>query len=232
MPDYKFLNSAHINCIIVDGTVRISTLSYYRKLEKEQWIADCLEGSVGVNISNLSKNSNEDLGFAPKGFPEIYGAGTGNGMVFIRDTEIRYYSQDTFIFSASRGDLPSLTKTMCQDSKDPYDACVRIVNMELLAHRMFHRGVVVEMGNTKVNRLFSHFHCAPVVYDDLRRDPKTTRLPQPSPFLKHSTFAPQREIRIALQPRQAIPLQNLTIKIPHPEKAFVEEFRKHLPIMP
>jgi hypothetical protein len=42
---YKFLHSHHLSRVL-EGTIRIGSLSHYRSLEGEQWIADRLEGSV------------------------------------------------------------------------------------------------------------------------------------------------------------------------------------------
>jgi hypothetical protein len=49
--------------------------------------------------------------------------------------------------------------------------------------------------------------------------------PIPSPFRKHPDFAAQSEVRIVLQPRQALGLERLNIRLPHPQKTFAEEFR-------
>jgi hypothetical protein len=229
MAVYKFLQSIHTDRLLIDGTVRISALSFYRELEGEQWIADRLEGSVEVNIDHLVVTGNEAGELAPLGYPLVARADAG-GMIVVENCIFSYQHPDAFIFCASQGDLPSLTESMCRDRTTRYEACVRIVDLELLAHRMFYRGAVVEMDGAKVSHLFTEFRSAPVVYKGLSRPQQMGRPPSPSPFLKHDVFAGQREVRIAFQPRQPIPLRTLTIKIPRPESIFVEEFRNRPPI--
>jgi hypothetical protein len=166
--------------------------------------------------------------FTPEGFPLLVEADTGGKIILGKDVILNYQHTEVFIFCASQGDLASLTEAMCEDTENPYDAYVRIVDMELLAHRMFHRGTVVEMNSAKVSHVFTHFSCAPVVYNNLSLDQKkiTTRPLPPSPFIKHhDPFPKQREVRIAFQPRQVLPLETLTIKIPRPKQIFIEEFR-------
>jgi hypothetical protein len=112
--------------------------------------------------------------------------------------------------------------------ENPYDACIRIVDIKLLAHRMFHSGIVLELSNAKVGHLFADFGCGEVAYDNLLQDQKTmtARAPRPSPFLKHhDPFSQQREVRIAFQPHQVLTLETLTIKIPRPKQILIEEFR-------
>jgi hypothetical protein len=225
---YKFLHSVHIDNILIDGTVRISSLSYYRKLEEPQWIADRLEGSIEVNLTEgLVVTGDEISSFTPEGFPLPVRAGTGGKLIILDNIILNFKLPDVFVFCASQGDLALLTEAMCGDSKNPYDACVRIMDMELLAHRMFYRGRVLEMGSAKIGDVFSAFRCAPVEYCNLSLDQKTmtTRPPPPSPFIKHhDPFPRQREVRVAfIAPRQVLPSETLTIKIPRPKEIFIEE---------
>jgi hypothetical protein len=227
---YKFLHSVHVDNILIGGTVRISSLSYYRELERPQWIADRLEGSIEVNMTEgLVVTGDEVSSFTPEGFPLLVRADTGGKITLGNEVILNYKHRDVFVFCASQGDLAPLTEATCGDTENPYDACVRIMDMELLAHRMFHRGSILEMGGAKVGHVFSYFRCAPVEYCNLSLDQKkmTTRPPPPSPFIKHhDPFPRQREVRIAFfEPRQVLPLETLTIKIPRPKEIFVEEFR-------
>lgn len=225
LTDYKFLQSEHIGYLL-KGSMRISSLSHYRALKCEQWIADIREGTTEVDVIHFDSNEHDYDTLTPIGYSPL--VGPSKGRVILDDVLLSYPCPDVFIFCASRGDLRSLSEAMWQGedpAKKPYDACVRIVDIEHLAHRMFHRGVVVEMGGAKVSQLFGDFRCKPVEYSNFSWSPKIGRPPPPSPFVKHYTFAEQREIRIVFQPRQAILLQSLTIKIPRPERLLVEEFR-------
>jgi hypothetical protein len=132
-----------MNNILVDGTVRISSLEYYRTLEATQpGIADPFEASTLEAYTNFTKTSDK-----PGNFASIFQVAPG-GEVQLHDVVIHHrIPGDLFIFCASRGDLPSLKRDMCPDPRTrddhPYDACVRITDMRWLAHRMFYRGTVV-----------------------------------------------------------------------------------------
>jgi hypothetical protein len=82
MPYYKFLHSIHMDNILINGTLRVSSLSYYRRLEGPQWIADRLEGSIEVKMTEgLVVTGNEISSFTPEGFPLLVKADTGGKIV-------------------------------------------------------------------------------------------------------------------------------------------------------
>ena len=221
MGDYKYLYSVDLDRILVDGTIRIRTLSYYRDLEGTQWIADHLEGLVKVKLDQFLLRPGESTAFAPTGYRDIERPPTA-GNLYLQDVVLSYLHADVFIFCASRGDLSSLSETMCQNNGYPhhacdrYDACVRIADLEHLAHRIFHRGVIVRSeGTERVSDFFGGCRCGVVTYAELCRNQNTSRLPSPSPFLKDNDFRSQCEVRIAFYPLRSLPLhtpQTLTIK--------------------
>lgn len=49
---YKFLDSKDIDRVMVDGTIMVSSLEYFRGLEEAEWadIADALEGASELTI--------------------------------------------------------------------------------------------------------------------------------------------------------------------------------------
>jgi hypothetical protein len=216
--------------ILINGTLRVSSLSYYRRLEGPQWISDRLEGSIEVKMTEgLVVTGNEISSFTPEGFPLLVKADTGGKGVLGGQIVLNFRHPETFVFCASQGDLAPLTEAMCRDTDQPYDACVRIRDMQLLLHRMYYRGRILEMDGAKVNSVFSYGCWAPVEYHNLSLDQKTMagRPQPPSPFTKHhDPFPRQREVRIAFfEPRQVLLVETLTIKIPRPKEIFVEEFR-------
>lgn len=220
MTAYKFLESIHINHLLIDGTVKVRSLEHYRQLEGKQWISDRKEGLIEVNIAETTLDVTSR--FAPKGFPEIF---SGQGTI-LKNVTLAYQHPDVFIFSASHGDLSILKKIMRNDDavNGHYNACVRIPSIELLAHRIFHRGILVDWQNRKVRDVFSVFRCARVEYTNLSRDQFSPLPPAPSPFLKDLAFSPQSEVRIVLYPKTQIALKTFTIKIPRPNEVFSKEF--------
>jgi hypothetical protein len=224
MPYYKFLDAKDVDRVLRDGTLRIASLSHYRNLEKNQWIADRLEGSVQVNVKELLVAGNEAASLTPDGFDPPGKVQAGAKIIF-ENCIFSYQTPEFFIFSLSGGDLDLLTEAMCKNSEHPYDSCINISDLELLAHRMFFRGKIIELDNEPVRRAFVGFRCGQVLYDNVDREQTAGRPPAPSPFLKHTAFSYQREVRIVFQPAEPITSQVLTIKIPRPEVVMREKFR-------
>lgn len=115
---------------------------------------------------------------------------------------------------------------MCREwQDDPYDACIKITDMGWLAHRIFFRGVIPELGGAKMSNICKGFTWQDVTYDVLRRDASMGQTPSPSPFLKDIHFARQREIRIVFVPREPTTRSTFTVQIPKPGHLFDEMFR-------
>jgi hypothetical protein len=221
--------------MLVDGTVRISTLSYYRKLEGDRWIADPDEATTVVNAGGAVVTSeSEEPQFetwSPAGFIKGVAARAGGKITFNADARLSYLHPDCFIFCASQGEREKLIQTMCRDAKEPYDAGIRILlPLALFAHRVFWRGTIIELGNKPVRQLFQTVSSGPVTYDAIEHHHAAGQAPSPSPFKKHPDFAPQSEVRIVLVPIRDLERDQLTVKLPHPEKVFAEEFRSIPPI--
>src|SRR5262249_6365371 len=144
--------SSAVDRILIDGTIRVSRLAYYRNLEaSEQWVADQLEGSVVIKVDNLTVTEDNVSDFAPIGRTPAIKVGSDSKVV-LRNTVLNYPYSDVFVFCASHGDLAHLTKIWCSSAfTNPYDACVGIVDMNLLAHRIFYRGVILELGEAKMS---------------------------------------------------------------------------------
>jgi hypothetical protein len=233
MGTYKFLHTRDIDRVLVDRTVRLSTLSFYRQLEGKQWIADQLEGSILVNIEELEVRNQDDLlAYTPEDRHRPWLGLGPNASVTIRNSQILSLCPEAFIFCASQGDLAGLRQAMCDD-RDPanYDACLAIGDIRLLAHRIYHRGIIVEK-DTRVRDLLHPPSCDAVAYHNLSLDQRniTSRPPAPSPFHKHQIFEQQQEVRIAFEPRQQptdLP-DTITVAIPKPQQIFAVQFRGDL----
>jgi hypothetical protein len=229
----KFLNSANVDDILVRGTIRVSTFSYFGRLEGGLWIGDPNEATTVVNADGavLASRSGESVAdsWTPPGFGTTALARDGGKITF--SSELKYQMPDQFIFCASQGDRNTLIQAMCRDAKDPYDAAIQIrIPLDLLAHRILFRGTIVELHNEPVRRVFGAVTSGLVAYDAVEHHHASGLAPAPFPFSKHPDFAAQSEARIVLNPVRDLGHDRLTIRLPHAEKIFTEEFRNVPPL--
>jgi hypothetical protein len=231
---YKFLNSQHFDNVLTGGTIKLGSLTHYRGVEADpQWISDRLEGRVEINAGGesgivITEHDNPLDRMLPPSLVGRHAVARSGGRIIIRPGVKMLISPEInpFIFSASKGPLRPLIDEMCGTSPQPYDACIGIKDIALLAHRLFYRGIVGELGNAKVSQVFTHFVCRPVSYDNLSRGSEHGQAPEASPFLKDIKFASQREIRVALFPRAPIANTTLIVQLPRPDQLFSEVFRE------
>jgi hypothetical protein len=231
---FKFLSSQHIDRIVCDGTIRVSSLSHFRTLEGNKWIADPNEGSRVVNVISAPHGNEgpEPYGepWRPTGYPACVEVSGGAKLIF-NNIQFSYSHPECFIFCMSFGSLETLTQAMCRDAEEPYDACVRIVvHPDILAHRILHKGTIIELDNRPVTHFFAQAQAKLVTYDWVLSQPSAGPAPAPDPFQKEAFFEEQSEYRVVLYPGRQIELQRLTIQLPHPAKLFAEEFRSIPPI--
>src|SRR3569832_306275 len=167
---FKFLNSQHLDYMVRDGTIRMSTLSHFRALEGDKWIADPNEATTIVNIETETPHGNEGPEpygepWRPAGYPACVQVSGGAKLIF-KNVQFAYPHPDCFIFCMSCGLLEALTQSMCRDAEQPYDACVhKQVPPDLLAHRILSPGRIVELHGEPVRRYFSRVNAKLVTYD-------------------------------------------------------------------
>jgi hypothetical protein len=166
---FKFLSSQHIDRIVCDGTIRVSSLSHFRTLEGNKWIADPNEGSRVVNVISAPHGNEgpEPYGepWRPTGYPACVEVSGGAKLIF-NNIQFSYSHPECFIFCMSFGSLETFTQAMCRDAEEPYDACVRIVvHPDILAHRILHKGTIIELDNRPVTHFFAQAQAKPVTYD-------------------------------------------------------------------
>ncbi|MCK1542213.1 hypothetical protein IVA98_32965 [Bradyrhizobium sp. 160] len=227
---FKFLKSAHLDNILIHGTIRISTLSYFRAWEGGRWIGDPNEATTTVAASGavVASKPGETVSdpWTPPGFGQIVKASDGGKVIFSGGARIKFRGADRFIFCVSQGERDQLVQAMCRDAEEPYDAAVRILlPLELLAHRIFYRSTIVEFGGEPTRWFFASVSSGSVAYDADEHHHSAGLAPAPSAFRKDRHFAAQSEARIVLTPHRDLGREWLTVKLPHPEKLFVEEFR-------
>src|SRR3984893_6465445 len=83
---FKFLDPKNVDDVLVRGTIRISALAYFRKLEGVDWIADANEATTVVNAGGAVVTSeSEEPQFetwGPAGFTKLFSAKTAGKMTF------------------------------------------------------------------------------------------------------------------------------------------------------
>ena len=223
---FKFLDSKDIDRVLKGGTIRVSTFSHYRSLEKPG-IGDRTEASTVVNVDQAVLKGTAEPS-RPEGFLGVASASDPESTLILKNVQAQYNHPDRFIFCVSEGDRATLIEAMCFTATEPYDACLRLlISLELLAHRIFGRGKVKEFNDAPVKTLFHAVDFGRVAYDAIEHNHADGQAPFPSPFKKSPLpeFVSQSEARIVLSPNYDLGLQQLTIRLPRIEKIFIEEFR-------
>jgi hypothetical protein len=230
---FKFVDSAHIDRLLVEGTVLMRRLSHFRKLERVSgaWIGDALEArsvlTVDQYVTSPTVTAEEqkildEFRFKDRGILKF----SGGGQVSLeRISFVSEIPDEYFLFCASFGELESLKEAMCSTGAIAYDACIEIAHIDLLAHHIFRQGQVVELAMQPVSTLFDEPEVGPVSYEKATKQIGQGMARPGSLFVKDSYFSSQSEVRIAL--RQRIPSlpETVTIKLRKPARVFREVFR-------
>lgn len=225
----KFLNSRDIDCVLVDGTIRIGSLEHFRQREGAAWIADADEATTHVYLDGRRSLTGPSSGVGSEPWSPVAGQGaiqlSAGVKGTIEDTGFSYRHPECFVFCASIGEPEILIQSMCRDAEEPYDACVEIkLPMGLLTDRIFRKGRVREL-NTPVKSVFRKPTFGRVTYDSVVEKAGNQPASLPSPFRKRPVFKSQSEIRILFVPRIPINQEYLTIELPSPRQMFAERFR-------
>jgi Transposase zinc-ribbon domain len=98
-----------------------------------------LRGSVEEKMTQgLGVTGNEASAFTAEGFNLPVVAASGGKIVVGNQVTFGFQHPEVFVFCLSQGNLLDLTEAMCGYGKQPYDACVKIGDVQLLGHRMYH----------------------------------------------------------------------------------------------
>jgi hypothetical protein len=237
---YKFLDTADIDKVL-DGTIIISSLEYFRGLEEKEWagIGDPLDGASELTVKGefiitegsqeleMINESVEALGLFKGKFAHV----SAGGKIVMSDSRFLPLAPRLFIYSVTIGNIDELTTCMCVNVKRPYNACLRIADLEGLQRNIFECGRVRNL-NCLVSEIFLPGLIRPVEYEPRSRDVRQG-LPviEPSPFKKAEKFSGQSEVRVLFVPKEgvAIPEERLIIEISEPTVFFTEMFRKYQP---
>lgn len=224
---YKFLDSAHVANVLVDGTIVISSFEYFRQLEEAEWdgIADPLEGATELkmpdnfvateNSPELAQLNSANIGLGLfKNFAKI----ESGDVITLSGARFVHQIQDAFIFSASWGDLSRLRDYMFTKAKRKYDACLKIKNLHRLERLVFDKGHILDL-DRRFSEVFNRGEHKTVEYETRSSSLAAGVLP-PSAFKKSVQFKDQSEARITFIPRIALTQKRLIVKIPDPRTIF------------
>lgn len=123
---YKFLDTKDIDRVLVDGTMIISSLEYFRRLEEAEWadIGDPLEGASELTIKGdfVIREISCELDLANKaniglGMFQTFAKVSGGGVINMSGARFIHVVPSLFIYSVSVGDLGELTTRMCVKSR-------------------------------------------------------------------------------------------------------------------
>jgi hypothetical protein len=227
MPVYKFLSSEHIDRVLIDRTLVLSRLSYFRGLEHtDDLIGDRLENAAQLNLNNIVLTNAmevEKLNLAA-GRVVINVDTNWTGNLKINNSIALSEGPDHFIFSASIGDLHDLRKRMCESGSNPYDACVEIANLHRLSRQIYSKGVLQD--GRRVYQVLGQPRSQRVLYIRPAAD-YPSRMPAfPSPFVKHPLYQAQSEIRIVMPIIDSTLPDRIIVTVPGLERRVSEVFRK------
>jgi hypothetical protein len=230
---FKFVGSSYIDEVLKKGTFRISSDSHFRDLEanalRKRGIGDRLE-NVSEAVFEGHHLIDDSTAIAPPGVTP--------GLQFsqpmrIKNLRFTYEGSSFYLFSMSRGDLISLTRTMCDipPPDERYDACIQVVSVKKLARAIYDHGVaLLETSRAPIRKLFSGLVCGRINYIPMSVGGGAPQLHSPSPFNKDIFFQNQSEERIVFRRLSGIRLPPvLSLQITHPSRYFTEIFRNRGP---
>src|SRR5262249_31698964 len=113
-------------------------------------------------------------------------ASTGGTIRVGKDARFIHTVSDIFIYSCSWGNIKRLTRSMCIDAPNSYDAYLRIRNLRRLERAIFETGSV--SGSGAVTNIFARGDVRPVEYQPLSRTIEEGPVIPPSPFKKDLKF--------------------------------------------
>jgi len=235
----KFINTEHIDRVLKDGTIIVSSFQYFRDLEATQgpWIGDRLEAASELTTPEnftltegspelqRTNEANVGMGLFTGQFAQVSGGGRieMGGARFVQQVEPMH------IYSFASGDLDELKTRMCVEAQQPYDACLRIFDPSALAQAICDTGETPDGSPFKA--LFAMIRHEPIKYEPVTQDILTGNAIAPSPFRKAPRFAPQSEERFVFVPILGGPAlaDRITIQLTNPSSYFEEVFRGFMP---
>ncbi|HEY1630072.1 MAG TPA: hypothetical protein VGF56_02095 [Rhizomicrobium sp.] len=233
---YKFLNSKHID-LLLNGSIQISSLAYFRYLEDESGnslIGDKLEGQSEIYQSSPLVIDSQSMGDADRRRLRTRGvyisptAGSSNGKVTLSDSTFVRRDAHSLIFSFTSAEVESGTKIFCDDPPEPcfrYDACVRICDAALLEHAIWETATIEEYPSARLSDIFYSIRTGKIEYADKRADFMESREVSASAFVKSVAYERQSEHRVVFVPKNSRERDRLHLRLPNAGEYFREVFR-------
>lgn len=208
---YKFLNSEHVDFVLVQKTLKISSSDYFRRQYeampiKNDFINDPDEGRSYWHQSTPFELENAtDL--------ERQAAAIMLGSMSIPASSSTTFSNNSIVtfvpsfhmISFAEGPLEDAAAALCVPMEGidrPYDACLEIADIDALMSDVLNAGKIIgeEGASMPFGHLFSRVIVNPVRYETVAADFGS---PQPiaDPFLKGRAFSAQREVRGVFEQR-------------------------------
>ncbi len=189
---YKFLDTADIDKVLVDRTIKVSSFEYFRQLEADKWgdIADPLEGASELTAKGefILRENSPELEIANKaniglGMFQKFAQVESGGIVDMSNARFVHAIPNLFIYCATIGKIDEFTIEMCVNAERRYNACLRISNLAELQRRIFESGWVRDL-NCKVSDVLLPGFIQAVKYEARSRDIRKGGVIEPSPFKK------------------------------------------------
>ncbi|MBP1859695.1 hypothetical protein [Rhizobium herbae] len=204
MPNgFKFMSTKHVAGFL-NGSVRFSTLDYFRGIEGPEWIRDCLEGITKVEIPSVKFDSRAPDAAEKRMKLFQLGVMIGSGVVEMTNSQSYLIAHHLHVFCFSKEPFETARKAMCDDAPEGwrYDACVEIRDIRAFCEAMedgkingqpFREAIASTLGcrDVRYNKATLAFDMDEEFYVD--------------PFQKPAHFACQQEIRFVIQPRAILP---------------------------
>jgi hypothetical protein len=225
---YKFLDRDDVNRVLNDGTVLISSLEYYRGLEKAAWglIADRLEGASEMIMPDhftITENSPEleminNSGAAKGSARKLAHVESGGRINLGGATFVRVLPGH--VYCASYGSFDELHRYYTVEAERKYNACLRITSFRRLARRIFRTGVILGT-KMKFSDVFDRVAIDTVTYEARSRSINEGPMLEESPFKKELVFKPQQEVRIYFVAKDGLRAEDrIVVRIEDPSSIF------------
>jgi hypothetical protein len=227
MTHYKFLDSAHVSNVLIEGTIVISSFEYFRRLEEAEWsgIADPLEAAteltspdrflVTEGSSELAQVNSAGIGL---GLVKQFAKVESGGVLDISGMRFIHKVQEAFVYSASWGNFIPLRNYMFVEAERKYDACLKLRSLHRLERRLFDTGYIPAL-DCRFSDIFERGERKTVEYE-----PRSNSLPErvliPSAFKKGVRFRGQSEARITFVPKTTLGQERLIVRISDPGTIF------------
>lgn len=210
---FKFMSKKYVGDFL-RGRVRIAHLSYYRKMEGPEWIADKEEGFMSadvrdVDFSKLSAAQRSEMASRINKTKAMRIDGPALQTAHI-DVRLTMVPRPAYVLCFSIEPFESAMRAMCIDAPDGYryDACVEILDIAAFCQAILDSGTV---GGVPLGPEISSSMLDSVKYQNRHVDVWQESPPDDPTFAKPAKFSTQQEARFAMYPYSDADINDETI---------------------